>query len=189
MNKKNITIIIGLLLLAGSAFWIFVVNKSNPTPTNDVGTGFPDSGTSTIQNQGDTMPPNTGNQPLILNTSSGATLSVHNFLNDSDTVADPQNKGYFHLGEHFPLDGTSPSTYPRFTIMYIAQTQYFNISLTSEPIRQARIDAEQYLLTHLGVSEEQLCQIDYMVSVPYFVNQFYTSQDLRFSFCPGSISL
>jgi hypothetical protein len=189
MNKKIIVTVLVLLLLGVSAFLILTPNESSVTPAENLGTEFPDGGTNSTQNSEDDSLPNTDNDTLILNTASGATLSVRNFLDDADTVADPHNKGYFHLGEHFSFDGTPPVVYPRFTIMYIEETQYFNISLTSEPISAARTDAEQYLLTHLGVNPEQLCQIDYMVSVPYFVNQFYTSQDLRFSFCPGSVPL
>ena len=189
MSNKNIIIVIVFLLLAGFGLWIFIANKTASIPSENLGTEFPDGGPSGTQNPDGTPSSNAGDKSLILKTTSGATLTVRNFIIDSDTVADPQNEGYYHLGEHFPLDGSPVETYPPFAIMYVAQTQYFNISLTSEPISKARSDAEQYLLTHLGLSEEQLCQIDYMVSVPYFINQFYTSQDLRFSFCPGSVPL
>lgn len=189
MNNKSIIIVIVLLLLGGFGFWIFTLNETVVTPSENLGTEFPNGGVSSTQNPDGTPSSSAGDKSLILKTTSGATLTVRNFINDPDTVADPQNEGYYHLGEHFPLDGSPVETYPPFTIMYVVQTQYFNISLTSEPISKARSDAEQYLLTHLGLSEEQLCQIDYMVSVPYFINQFYTSQDLRFSFCPGSVPL
>lgn len=118
------------------------------TPSENQGTEFPSSGTNASQNPDGTSSTNTGssNTLLTLNTTSGATLSVRNFMSDPDTVADPQNEGYYHLGEHFPLDGSFVETYPPFTIMYVAQTQYFNISLTSEPISKARTGAEQYCL-------------------------------------------
>lgn len=180
MIKKISIVILITGLIAGFA-WMFFANQTvpveqeNPTNVFPIGTSNPSANTQT-------------NEVLILKTANGGVLQVKNFTLDAETIEDPHNKGTYYLGNHFPFDDT-PTEQPEYVITYTPSTQYFNVVLSSEPINRARINAEQYLLTHLGVSEEQLCQIDYMVSVPYFVNQFYTSQDLRFSFCPGSIPL
>ena len=36
-------------------------------------------------------------------------------------------------------------------------------------------------MTHLGISQAQMCQLSYTVSVPYSINQIYSGQNLGFS--------
>jgi len=124
-----------------------------------------------------------------LGTSDGGTISVSNFITDADVVADPVNSGHYYLGNHFPLDGSTPEHMPPYVIDYIASSRHFNIGLFSEPIRDARRAAEVYLMQKLDIPQEQMCELQYTVSVPGFVNEAYSSIDLRFSFCPGSTPL
>ena len=101
------------------------------------------------------------------------------------------NPGYYYLGYHY-ANGTSDPTAsndPPYLIEYISTTQYFNISLLHEPLGQIRQQAEQYLMAHTGLTQNQMCQIKYMVSVPSSVNQVYAGTNLGFSFCPGAVQL
>lgn len=133
----------------------------------------------------------TSKSSLSIKTTSGGVLQVKNFIEDSATVSDPQNDGYYYLGNHYPFEIVDEEhiEQPEYIIMYIAESQYFNIVLLREPLRTTRKNAEQYLLEHLGVSPEELCQIDYVVSVPHYVNQYYTGMNLGFSFCQGTVAL
>lgn len=187
MNKS---IIIGVSLLAFilglGLMWFLLPDVLVQNHQNNTYNTFPISSTTSNQkpNTVDVVDPT-----IAIKTPLGNVLQVRNFLKDSETVVDPQNTGYYYLGNHYPfeVDENTIIEQPEYIILYIAETQFFNVALLKEPISTSRKNAEQYLLEHLGVSKEQLCQLDYMVSVPYTVNEFYTSQSLGFSFCQGSI--
>ncbi|HWB34048.1 MAG TPA: hypothetical protein VG753_01875 [Candidatus Paceibacterota bacterium] len=114
-----------------------------------------------------------------------------------DVVANPQTgtyptPGYYYLGYHVGhASSTDPLSMPNppFLILYISQTQYFNISLLQEPIADTRVEAEQYLMSQYGLTQDQMCALNYTVSTPYWVDEKYSSIDLRFSFCPGATTL
>ena len=178
--NKILFLSIGVVVIAGLivfAFW-FVGSKQTPVTNSNGQVGFPVAG-SVVQTQTNTS------------TTNGETSSVRNFLKDSTTVKDPINSGYYYLGYHMS-EGISDSTAtdsPPYIIEYISATQYFNIALLQEPIGTTRLAAEQYLMTHLGISQNQMCQLNYMVSVPNRVNSQYAGRNLGFSFCPGATKL
>ncbi len=184
IKKITITVLAVGLIVAFS--WVFFMRDTTSIDQGNQTNPFPDGSTNTSR---DPNTPNEGDATLSIKTTDDGMLQVKNFSQDTDTVADPNNKGTYYLGNHFPFDGSVSTQSPEYVITYIPATQYFNISLFSEPIGTSRVHAEEYLLQHLGVSKEQLCRLNYMVSVPYFVNQFYTSKDLRFSFCPEGVPL
>lgn len=188
MNKK---IIIGgilfILICAGGA-WFFVHTQTKQTIQNEPSSTFPIGGTNSIGgNNNQTGKIDTTSPIITIKTASGNTVQAQNFFRSQETVADPSNPGYYFLGNHYPFDGGVPNIQPTYIIQYTAETQFFNISLLSEPISDVRKNAEQYLLNQLGISRDQLCTLNYSVSVPYFVNEYYTSQSLGFSFCNGSV--
>lgn len=187
MNKKSIILVSTVLVLVFGALFVYMSMRKTPVPvnTNSPTNSFPVSSSTNPINQD---PVNTDDGTLSIMTSTGE-IKTRNFVREPETVKDPVNKDTYYLGNHYPFDGSQSQQSPEYIIMYIPSTQYFNVSLLSEPIATSRIHAEEYLLEHLGVSKQELCRLNYMVSVPYFVNEFYTSQDLRFSFCPGSVSL
>ena len=101
------------------------------------------------------------------------------------------NAGYYYLGYHMKEGFPDPtaSDNPPYVISYIDSTQYFNIALLQEPIGSVREEAQQYLMQHLGISQDQMCRLNYMVSVPDRVNSQFSSKNLGFSFCPGATVL
>lgn len=142
------------------------------TPTGQSTTGTPDQGTTAGT------------------TGTGFPQTV-DFMKDPATVKDSSNTGYYYLGYH-TSQGASDTTAvndPPYVITYIDATKYFNIAILQEPIGPVRAAAEQYLLAHLGISEQQMCQLNYMVSVPDRVNSQFSSINLGFSFCPGATLL
>jgi len=48
---------------------------------------------------------------------------------------------------------------------------------------------EQFMLKTLGISQQQLCALNYSVGVTRYVNEQYTAKNLGFSFCPGAVVL
>jgi hypothetical protein len=130
--------------------------------------------------------------PTSGGTTASTTTATDPILSDPGIVADPINPGYYYLGYHLnqgtSTDATATST-PPYLITYISATHYFNIALLAEPIGEVRSQAEQYLAAHLGLTQDELCQLSYMVSVPDWVNTQYASRNLGFSFCSGATPL
>jgi len=151
-----------------------------------------DSG-SQLDDEEITFPESPGNIPdpqsatFDLRGETGA-IEVRNFFTDPLTRTDPVNEGHYQLGTYIDPYSPSPSDEPYY-IEYIASTGYFNISLLAIPIAESRVEAEQFLLGHLSVSEDQLCNINYRVTVPARVDLLYAGQSLGFSFCPGAVAL
>lgn len=172
-----------ILLVSGILGYLFLTNPKSSIPdTSHPGlpvSGSVPSGSGTFNNQTETIP-----------TSDGGNLSVNDILKDPETIADPVNQGYYYLGYHpaFDANSTQTNSVP-YMIEYISNTNYFNIELLQEPIGTTRLLAQAYLLQHLGIPQNDLCSLKYMVSVPASVNEYYASQNLGFSFCPRAVTL
>lgn len=179
MNKIFFVIFsLSILVLSAFLLWYFFLRAEAPVPGSPTSTGLP------IASQNTNVLPRsepTQSQWISLATSDEGTMAVLDFLNDPETVVDPNNSDYYNLGY---LVDTSP-----YLITYIASTQYFNIVLLREPIGETRERAEQYLMQHLSISAADLCKLDYTISTPTFVNSQYGGINLGFSFCPGATVL
>lgn len=172
----------GVVIGIGLAIFVSVLlhdlKTKPPVPNPGQGTA-----TSTFPTPGPgPHPTNT----ISIKTKNSGSIQTKDFLKDSGIVQDPANEGYYFLGNHF-IEGATE--YPPYVIEYIEATNFFNIGLFQEPIARSRRDAEAYIMGHLGISQAQMCELRYMVSVPYNVNEFYTSMSLGFSFCPGSVTI
>lgn len=184
--NKNILIgvcIVAIVILAGLIF--FTVSKQSATkeaPKTVVET-YPDisarTGTTTLSSD------------QLLIAGQNGSVQVKNFLQERTVVSDTVNQGYYYLGNHFPVgtEATTSIPAPAYVITYIETTQYFNIGLFKEPLKESRLEAEEYLMNQLGISKEQMCLLKYMVSVPGFVSQAHAGESLGFSFCPGAVAL
>jgi len=157
----------------------------NNTPTNTL----PGSNPTTVGTN-DGTGSNTTNSPqdgatISIGTSDGGSIQVANPKKDPTLKEDSTNPGYYY----FKASGNTASTTGSYVIEYIDKTQFFNVILEEEPIGQAREQAQAYLAQHLGISQSQLCSLNYMVTVPYSVNQDFASTDLRFSVCADATPL
>ncbi|MHB8860130.1 MAG: hypothetical protein ACYC48_00120 [Minisyncoccota bacterium] len=123
--------------------------------------------------------------------SGGGAIQTLNFISNPTTVKDPINPGFYYLGYHQYEGVPDPTvtTDPPYVVAYESDTQFFNIALLQEPIGPVRGEMEQYLMTQLGITQAQMCQLNYMVSVPYRVNSQFSGMNLGFSFCPGAVVL
>ena len=170
MKKIFIICVPIILLVILAIFWRTTSQRQNPETSAPV--GLPTSSSVTP----------IAVQSRTIQTVSSGPITTNDFLAQPETKEDPANKGYYFLGNQ-------PEVSNPYTIEYIAATDYFNISLLQEPIRQSRIDAENYMLEHLGLTKEKLCTLNYMLSVPDAVNSIYSDENLGFSFCPGAVVL
>lgn len=169
MKKIYIIIAVIALALLLVGFLMLAVNKKVSTQTTTSTTSFPISGTATTATTSGT----------------GNSSSNRNFLQDADTVPDPVNKGYYYLG-NYTYGGQKSVPYE---IEYIDSTNYFNVTLLQEPLGQVRKDAGADLMRRLGITQSQMCDLNYTVSTPDFVNSYYSGVSLGFDFCPGAVKL
>ncbi len=177
--------LVGVALVVLLTLW-FTRPTPTPTPTPAPAVSFP---TASNQGQGTTQ---LGTGPSVyIATGPDTSIETKDFLKDSATVSDPVNHGHYYLGYHED-EGVPDATVtsdPPYIIEYIASTQFFAIALRKEPLRESRAQVEQYLMAHLGISQDQMCQLQYQLGVPARVSPQYAGTDLRFSFCPGAAVL
>lgn len=121
-------------------------------------------------------------EKVSLRTANGGSIVVNDFLKNSVVTADQYNDGLYTLGPRAE-DGEV------YTIDYIKETDFFTITLLAEPLSESRRAAELYLQNLLGISEEQMCQLAYTVSVPRFVNEYVAGDSFGFSFCADAKGL
>ena len=122
------------------------------------------------------------------------TVVMLDFLNNGTTAADLQNPGMYYVAGspgYCLSDGTCPhgAAATDFNIAYDARAQFFNIALLGEPLGKVRAEAEQLMIKILGISQDQLCTLNYYVGTTYYVNEQYSGKNLGFSFCPGATVL
>jgi len=176
--KKILYILIILLIVVIAAIVYLNTVRDSDSQTNNDWTTFPessgeipDSKSATFEIKGET-----------------GLIEVRNFFSDPLTRNDPVNDGHYQLGTYIDPYSPLPSDEPYY-IEYIASTQYFNISLLAVPVDESRMEAEQFLLNHLDLTEDQICNINYRVTVPARVSLLHAGQSLGFSFCPNAVAL
>jgi hypothetical protein len=178
MSSTRIIIIgiaLVLVLVGGIVFTLF---RSAPDAEGPLGPSFPQSG-----ERPETPGPDTSGEEITLVLQDGSTVEVSNFTQEASTKADPQNPGFYLVGQG---SGTRDAS---FDITYMAATDFFNVSLMQAPLRDARRRAEIYLMSTLGLDEKDMCALRYNVATPAFVDESYAGTDLRFSFCSDAVQL
>jgi hypothetical protein len=182
MSNKFIFIGITVIILVGLVIFLAFKLLAPSSPAVPQGTDFP-SVTGSAQTG--------GGSTISISTADGSTISVRDPRKDPSTKEDPLNAGQYYMGYHQPEGVSDPTATenPPYVINYIAATQFFNIAILQEPIGQSRKQMETYLMQHLGITQDQMCRLKYMVGVPARINQLYAGQDLRFSFCAGATEL
>jgi hypothetical protein len=191
-GMKNLLIIVGVVLVLCVAMLYFfraaifsgTSNMPTKTTTTVPGTGIP-GGPVVVTNSNSTSNNNTSSGSLAVSTRDGGSVTIKDFRASSSTVADQNNAGHYVLaGGLNPNTSTSP-----YSIFYVNADQSFNVTLLQEPIKLVRQQAEQFLMQELGLSQSDMCRLNYSVLVPYDVNQVYAGKNLGFSFCPGATQL
>ncbi len=84
----------------------------------------------------------------------------------------------------------TPYTTHEFDIAFNQKTSEFIVTLNQEPLGHARIAAEAFLKSKLGVTDKDLCSLNVTIAVPYDVNErFADYKNLGPSTCPGAAKL
>jgi len=190
MTKKILIIAIGLLLLVAVVGVIILLSRMPATQNPSQGSTYGSNNNNSYAapaGGGST----TGTSGMTVSSVFGGAISVNNFKADKETYKDPINASAYFLGPH-PYEGVAdPSAVdnPPYLITYDDKTQSFTISILQEPLKDTRVAMEQFLMAKLGITQTQMCQLKYMVSVPNRVSTIYSGEDLSFSFCPNAVPL
>ncbi len=179
----GIVVVGGMLLLGGST-------PATPATQSPGTSGSTNVGSTGGNTSGVTSTGGPAESSITLTAYDGGAVTVRDFKKDSDVLPNQINKGYYTLG-YQPTEATTTSGAPTspYLVTYVDTTQYFNITLLQEPLKATRAAAEQYLGAKLGLPQVEMCRLKYMLSVPASVSEFYTGQNLGFSFCPGAVLL
>lgn len=193
--KQIIFWILGLFLLIviGAVLWYFIfVPKTVPQTSGQPTATLPVSGSVTSNPSSSASPEPI--QTMSLATQSGSSVVAQDFIHNGATIPDTSNAGRYLLAGslgYCPSNATQCQAAPAadFNVYYNSAPQSFTIALTQEPIGQARLHMEQFLLPTLGLTQVQLCTLNYYVGVTTYVNPQYAGENLGFSFCPGATVL
>lgn len=107
------------------------------------------------------------------------------YIRDPRTIAGVEDMG----GGIYAVTSLSVSRTTHFGVIYNETDASLAVSLDEEPLAVTRREAEEYIRSLLGVSDEQLCKLQIFIGTADVVNPFYAGKNLGLSFCPGSVSL
>jgi hypothetical protein len=192
MKIRLIISVIILVLICGIILFFITGSKKqsiNSQTTSAI--GFPVS-TSTSNSASSSNIPTIQNQSIPLR--DGSTANTKDFIHNGTTIEDPANQGTYYLAGSSGAcnkDGSCPTagTNKDYNILYYPAQNSFNIGIATEPLGPVRLEAEQYLMNALGISEQQMCELNYYVGTTVYVNPQYAGKNLGFSFCPGATAL
>lgn len=177
---------LGILLLIFLGVGVFIALQAHNQVMVNSSPSFPTASTTSTSATGT----NTG---VTVSTQDGSVV-VKDFIHNGVTVQDGANQGNYYLAGNVGYcnaDGTCPSgaKSDEYSVVYFSQDKSFIVNLIKEPIGQARLDAEQFLMTQLGLTQSQMCDLKYQVLTTSDVNDLYAGKNLGFSFCPGATKL
>lgn len=166
---KIISLIVVILVLILTVFFMrFSDNDEVSKP--DGSSPFPDTGIVDNQIQGE----------LKIRMQDGSLVEVRDFRNDQFV-----QKAY---GDYVISDAPGQDA-GTFLMQYSTSDSGILVSLRRKPLSEARNNAENALRQHLGVSEENMCNMVISIGVASDVDYSLAGQELGLSFCPGSVEL
>lgn len=199
MNTKLIIWIVGVFLgvIVVAVLWYVVfAPKATPPPPLSTGGTLPISGS--IRPTPSTSSPSAtttqGESVMEITTYGGNTVLAKDFIHNGTTINDTANNGRYLLAGNLGYCISDPNQCQaapakNFSVYYDSAVQSFIITLTEEPLGQARNDAEQFLFATLGLTQSQMCSLNYLVGVTKYVSDQYAGKNIGFSFCPGATTL
>ena len=188
--KRIILVTVIIILLVALTGIIFVLTQHKQLPSNNSS-----SSTSTFPISGNSPQSNTSNGSgsySVVNTMGGM-ITTKYFIHNGKTVVDALNSDDYYLAGSpvYCTNSSCPSAPPSgdYYVVSRQSAKAFIIGLLNEPLGNSRQEAEQFLMGTLGISENQMCNLNYYVLATSDVNSVYAGKNLGFSFCPGAIPL
>ena len=197
MNIKSLSlwiggILLGTVIIAG-VWYAFFVPKSVP-PTQQPVTTLPASGSITQVTPPASFATSSSGVVMMQLATQDGTTTTRDFIHDGVTIPDKTNTGGYLLAGNLGYCLSDPqrcqaAPATNFSVYYNSAGQSFIITLTEEPIGKSRLAAEQFMMTTLGLNQQQMCDLNYLVGVTSHVNDQYAGKNLGFSFCPSATKL
>jgi hypothetical protein len=187
-----------LLVFGGAEFFFFHSPSSNTqtTPYTNPYSYAPSGNSTSVSTSPSTSAASATSTTLLVPTRWGGYTGVEDFLHNGETVPDTVNPGRYYLAGSIGYclaDGTCPSGYKTsdFTITYSASTGVFNVTLLTNPLSTAREEAQTFLTSRLGATQNQMCNLLYYVWVSPLLDTtgIYGGVNVGWSFCPGETTL
>lgn len=121
-------------------------------------------------------------------TSGNVKIPLSDFMNAGKTFQDPANPGNYILsgdlgyclGGDVCLDN---SVSDAFTVWFDGRDGVLYVSILAQPMILVRDEVENYLGDTLGLDPEELCDLNYYMGVPAWVDSAYAGQHVLFSQC------
>ncbi len=184
-----------LMIIVLSVIWyfFFIPKPAPPSDVSQPNPTLPIGGTTEPTPDPSSTPSSLPGRMSILS-QAGTPVVVNDFIQNGTTLPDEANKGNYLLAGNLGYCTSNPeqcqaASSTGFSVYYNGVPQSFTIDLTAEPIGEARLHMEQFMLKTLGISQQQMCNLRYLVGVTRYVNPQYTGKNLGFSFCPGATVL
>ena len=180
------TISVAVLILIAAVAAFFLLRNTPETPESTDQVSFPvvepsGAGSSDVRT-------------IVIPAADGSPVTVRDFIQNGSTVSDTQNPGIYYLagspGYCFD-DGACPTAenVPGVNITYSSEYGTFTIAILEEPLSATRISAQNFLMTTLGLNQQQMCSLSTYVGTDTGVNENFAGQNLGLSFCPDSVQL
>lgn len=192
MNTKLILWILGILFVTiiAAVLWYFMSAPKAAPQTPQPPATLPISGSITPVSATSPQPA----QTMALATQDSGVVAANDFIHNGITIPDAANTGRYLLAGNLGYCVSDPQRCQAgspagFNVYYNDASQSFTIALTEEPLGQSRLAMEQFLRATLGLTERQLCGLNYYVGTTYMINTAYSDRNLGFSFCPGATVL
>lgn len=189
------TLILGIIsiivvIVVSVLIWFFTSSQKSPTTSTNPVVTFPGSGSIQVS----TSTSNTSGNTMTIATLGGGTVTTNDFIHNGVTLPDTANAGrYLLIGDlgYCPADPKECQAGPEtdFSIFYDSAYGSFTIGLLQEPLGQVRVDMEHFLINTLGITQGDMCRLNYYVGTTADVNPTYSTKNLGFSFCPGATVL
>ncbi|HUY05624.1 MAG TPA: hypothetical protein VMV62_02850 [Candidatus Paceibacterota bacterium] len=199
MNNR---LIIGIFLTIAAAVliavaWLFTSAPLQRSAIPSAGSSVtpPSSGATTNVSAPGSSPASSG-QPgtIAIGALGGGVVTTNDFIHNGATIPDGANTDRYLLAGNLGYCVSDPqqcqaASSTDFIVYYDSAQQSFTIALTEEPLGQARLDMERFMLATLGITPQQMCSLNYYVGTSSGVNALYSTKNLGFSFCPGATVL
>lgn len=181
MTKQKVFIVVALVLVLVSIAILGYVGvrvfapstPGVPQPLNPFGALVNPGGSTTF------IP-----KTMSIQTRTGEAVLVPNILSGHEAIEMPGGRFYTLYGPEYSTEGFT------FSVQYSEADSQFLVLLLTEPIGAARLDAEKYLRTLLGLPDDALCTLNTIISVTPDVSEGYSQyENLGLSFCPSAVKL
>jgi len=205
MNKKLLIIVLSVVIIVVVlALWFFFRQSgevASETPGPEVTLPGGKNSGDTTQSQPNSTDPDDQTIPsdrLVTTISvpayKGGTITVTDFIKDGVTLPDKSNKGRYLLAGDLGYCVIQPKeclagSAVDFNIFYDSAYGSFTIALLNEPLGELRKSAEQTMQSRLGISQAEMCRLNYYIGTTEDVSALFSGKNLGFSFCPNATTL